>query len=452
MGETILESGKIPVRSLASYTAATDPMVGHAWLSEVVFATLFRIGGLALIAIVTSVIVGLTHALIARFLRSRGADARLSLIGAVLSFAVASIHWLARPHLFSIFGAALTLFLLESKRKRYWIVGPLFVLWTNLHGASVYGIMMICIYVLGDLVELAMKHGARDETLSRIRRNGLYAAIALISTLVNPFGLSLHREVLFAATSSSLAKNIGEYLPPDFQDASQVPFLISIAATLVALGWSKRRVPARQLLLIIISLLLALRSFRNIALFAVAGLPLVALHMVYSWPRAATPGGLFKHFARIDFDTRPGLYALPVGVLILAIGLNSGSVGGVKLISDKFSPKAFPVEAVKRLSSAQINGRVFDYWKWGGYIMYAWPGASLHVDPLKFNDTTMKTYSVIDELAPGWQEELQRWRVGIVIVETRSRLAKGLKRERGWRVWYQDSLATVFRPVSSPSP
>src|SRR5687767_7541791 len=67
MGEHILTEYRIPTQSLGSYTAATDPLVAPAWLSEVIFAFLFRMGGLPLVAVTTGLTVALTHSLIAAF-------------------------------------------------------------------------------------------------------------------------------------------------------------------------------------------------------------------------------------------------------------------------------------------------------------------------------------------------------------------------------------------------
>ena len=75
MGESILGSRALPAHSLGSYTAATEPMVAHAWLSEVIFALLYRAGGLPLLAIVTGIIVAATHAAILVFLKRKGVDA-----------------------------------------------------------------------------------------------------------------------------------------------------------------------------------------------------------------------------------------------------------------------------------------------------------------------------------------------------------------------------------------
>ncbi|MEO8578419.1 MAG: hypothetical protein ABI556_17035, partial [Gemmatimonadales bacterium] len=215
MGETILATGHLPVHSLASYTAAADHMVAHAWLSEILFALLFRLGGLPLLSVITGLIVGATHGMIALFLRKKGADPRWAFLAALLSLSLASTHWLTRPHMFSIVGAALTLFLLESERpKRAYLFLPLFALWANLHGGWLYGLTMIGAFIVGDLAEAGIDRAGRKDWLSKARTNAAGFLMAALATLANPYGIGLHREVYSAVTSSSLAKNIAEFLAP----------------------------------------------------------------------------------------------------------------------------------------------------------------------------------------------------------------------------------------------
>ena len=449
MGETILRTGHIPTESLASYTVPGDPLVAHAWLSEIVFALLFRLGGLPMLCVVTGIIVGLTHGSIALFLRRRGADPRWAVLAALLSLALGSTHWLSRPHLFSIIAAALTIFLLESERpRRELLFLPLFALWANLHGGWLYGLALIVIYIAGDLAEVAAGND-RQEWLQRARRNLVALAVAGAATFINPFGIALHREVFSAVTNSSLAGGMAEFMPPNFQDTGQWPFLLAILGTIALFAFTTRRIPLPWLGVIMLSLFFALRSFRNIALFGVTAWPLIALHAGQAWPQRRRPFRFFPEFARLDPGSRVGIIAVPVAVLMLALGLNHGRVLGVPVISDKFNAAKFPTVAVEKARRAGLSGRVFDAWGWGGYLMYAWPEASLHVDPLKFNLETMKSYTVIEDMLPGWQEELARWDVKTVIVATRSPLASGLSRERGWTVWHRDTTAVVYRAVGS---
>lgn len=190
MGNEILQNFEIPIESLSAYTVAGERLVAHSWLSEVVFSTLYRLGGLPLIAIVTGLLVALTHGLIAQFLRRRGVDARWALIAALLSFVLGATHWLARPHMFTIFGAVLLLLLLE-RGDRWSLLGYplLFACWANLHGGWLYGLLLIGMYLLGDIAEMRQGQNGlewRQRTLVH------FAAFMLggLSTLANPLGIN----------------------------------------------------------------------------------------------------------------------------------------------------------------------------------------------------------------------------------------------------------------------
>jgi hypothetical protein len=446
MGNTILATGHIPAHSLASYTAATEQMAGHAWLAEVIFAALFRVGGLPLVCVVVGCIVGLTHAMIALFLRRHGADPRWALVAAIMSLALASTHWLARPHLFSIVGATLTLFLLESERpRRQLLFIPLFVVWANLHGGWLYGLAIISMYIAGELAEAWLSVDRRSYWLSRAKRDTVALALASVSTLANPFGLALHREVLGAVTSPSLAQNISEFLPSNFQDADQWSFTLAILLTIALLSLGVRRMKLPWMFVIVLSLFFALRSFRNIALFGVTAWPLIALHAANALPSPKRPFKLFSEFARLDPGARLGWLAGPLAALLIALGLNRGWIGNLPVIADHFDNHSFPVVAVERARNANLTGRVFDSWGWGGYIMYAWPEASLFVDPLKFSKTTMDSYTIVESLRAGWLEELARWQVKTVIIRAKSPMAHALKTAPGWTLWFADSTAAVYR-------
>jgi hypothetical protein len=427
-------------------------MVAHGWLSEVVFALLYRAGGLSLLAIVTALIVAATHAAILVFLKRKGVDARWALAATFISFALGLSHWLARPHMFSIVGAALTLFLLESERpRRAFLFFGLFALWANLHGAWLYGLLMIGAYVVGDLAE-AWAGSRRSEWLTRARSDSLLLLAATAGTFVNPYGLGLHREVFSAVTSSSLATRIEEYLPPKFNELASLPFLLVVLLTVVLFSLSLRRMPFRWLAVVVLSLFFGFRSFRNIALFGVTAWPLIALHTARAWPETRRHFPWFKDFERLDSQASIGWWSMPVALALLALGLNHGRAFGRELIADRFDAGKFPVVAVDSARRAGLSGRVFSQWTWGGYFLLSWPGIPLHVDPLKFNDTTIATFTRIDEVQPEWRAELDRWNVQTVIVKSKGALAKALAKEPAWRLWYQDTTATVFRRSGAAAP
>lgn len=77
---------------------------------------------------------------------------------------------------------------------------------------------------------------------------------ALGATVLNPYGLRLHAEVVSAVTSSSLATNIEEYLPPNFQEITQLPFLVVILLSIVLITVARERMPFRWLAVVCMSL------------------------------------------------------------------------------------------------------------------------------------------------------------------------------------------------------
>jgi hypothetical protein len=448
MGNVILSTRHIPAHSLASYTAAADPMVAHAWLSEVFLAFLFRAGGLPLVTVFTAIMIALTHALVAVFLRRKGVDPRWALLSALISLALGASHWLARPHMFSILASALTVFALESERRRkYLFFLPLFALWANLHGGWLFGLVLIVMYIAGDAGEVLL---GREKGFwrARAKENVTAFVVAVLATGVNPYGYRLYKEVLFAVTSSSLANNIIEYLSPNFHDATNLPFLLTLILSFALLAVCTRRMPLPWLFVTTMSLFFALRSYRNVALFGVTAWPLIALHVSRAWPAHRRRFPLFNDFARIDAQTSTGLWSIPMLVLLLLVGLNHGSVAGASLIPNHWDRKKSPVDAVKKAMAADIPGRLLTPWDWGGYVMYAWPGKPLHVDPLKFNDTTMGSYTRITELWPGWQDELKKWQVQMVLTRPRDALALALALEPSWSLWYRDSTALIWRPAA----
>lgn len=443
VGNRILASGSIPAVSLSSYTAAADPFIAHAWLSELILSLVYRLGGMALVAALTGIVIAATHAIIVEFFRRRGLDPRWALLAGIVSLAVASSHWLARPHMFSILGAALTLILIESRPRRSLLLGGLlFLVWANLHGGWAFGLVLIAAYAAGDALEWRISKDA--ETSARLRGHLRLLAVCAAVTLINPYGPRLHMEIFEAATSPLLAANIAEYMSPNFHRLAALPFLLSVIGSLGIMALSSRRMPLSWTAVVLVTLFFALRSVRAIPMFAVAAWPLVALHAARTWGGRNWNPALFREFARLDRTATTRPWILAGAGLLLALGLNRGVAFGTTIVDDRFDRGRFPLAAAGHARAAGVGTRVFAPWPWGGFLTLAWPEARHHVDPLKFNRTTIESYTVIESVEPGWQEELDRWKVDAVVDRPGSALARSLETEPDWSRWFADSTAVLY--------
>src|SRR5262249_14491578 len=107
-GELILETGRVPVADPYSFTRAGQPWFAWEWGADVIFAWLWRWKGVGAVAACCGAIISLTAALVfSRILRNCGLWLALGTTMAAVS--ASSIHYLARPHVFSLLAYALAL-------------------------------------------------------------------------------------------------------------------------------------------------------------------------------------------------------------------------------------------------------------------------------------------------------------------------------------------------------
>ena len=113
-GEYIIKTLSIPKLDMFSYHTPPIPWTAHEWLSEVIMALIYKISGLTGVVVLYSLILSLTYYLIFKILRTYGANIFLTILVAILVIGSSTIHWLARPHIFSLLLMVIWYYLLDS--------------------------------------------------------------------------------------------------------------------------------------------------------------------------------------------------------------------------------------------------------------------------------------------------------------------------------------------------
>ncbi len=82
-----------------------------------------------------------------RYAMWRGANALVAGACVFLAVGSASIHFLARPHLFTLLLLPICLWMVEADRRNHtrwiWLLVPLTALWTNLHGGFLVFLVLL---------------------------------------------------------------------------------------------------------------------------------------------------------------------------------------------------------------------------------------------------------------------------------------------------------------------
>ena len=455
-GEFILDGGLFQTDAFA--WTRTGPFETKEWLSQVVFALAERAGGLAAVAILVGLLVGLVLALAVALMRRSGADPMLAWLTGVAVAVLTSVHWVARPHLFTFLGIVLLLHLAVTAGGRSrWLFLPLFAFWANLHPGFVLGFGILAALSAGELAEARLAHDrdVRSRRLSRARAHAAGLGLALLGAMFNPDGPALLWKVRTFLGNRYLLAVTEEFQPVDVLSLYGVLVLVVLLLFVAAFALRRQRPSMPVLFVALLTLAGGLMARRNLPLFALAALPLLATELSSAWRSVRWPrlGRARATFDEADRVARTGRGAAWVSAGLIALALNSGSIAGLRLVPDRFDDGKFPVAAVRAARAAGLEGRVFNEFLWGGYLVYAWPEQRIFIDGMTdfLGNDVVRSYLLVHSLDDGWEDELKTRDVSIVIVPPVSRLAQALASTGEWQTWYSDATAAVLRRTTQPA-
>lgn len=444
VGRTILATGQIPRADIFSHTMSGLPLAPHEWLAQVVFALANQVFGLGGVTLLTALVLAVAFRLVYAEARRRSSLPILSLLITLLGLAAASIHFLARPHIFTLLFVTLWVGLLERMREGkplspLWL-GLVMLVWANMHGAFIAGFVIGAAYLADALWEDA-KH--RPLRLSRLSRTLLIGGgAALVVSLLNPVGIGVWKTALDFLSNRYLVGHTQEYLPPNFQQAAFYPFLVMIGLSVWLAGGKDLRIPLCGRLLLAGWTVMGLFSARNIPLYAVVAVPILSTALAqqvrgWRWEKIETA------IVTVENQLRGAIW-IPLSVTVLILSLLF--VPAVRELN-RFDPQTFPVAAVNWLERNPQSGRMFNYFPWGGYLLYRlYPEYRVFIDGQTdfYGEALTREYETVITVAPGWGQVLTRYAVNWVIVPADQALGQAL-RQAGWQEIYRDATAVILR-------
>ncbi|MBL0160960.1 MAG: hypothetical protein IPP47_28340 [Bryobacterales bacterium] len=264
-GEWILDHGAVPRQDLFSFTAAGQPWYAWEWLWDVCFGWLHRQAGLEGVVIATIALLSVSLLILYRECLRREPDFLISFALVFLAAGCSAIHWLARPHLYTMLFVLITAAVLDRAREGKvrllaWLP-VLTVVWANFHAGFFAAWTLLAAYAVGSAAEAFLD---RRPIWPAARPYLLTWFGCLAASFVNPYGWQLHRHIWIYLTDSYHRDKIGEFQSVDFHTTAGAFFAGYIALAGMSLLWSLQKRRLAEALILTGWGWLALYSARNL--------------------------------------------------------------------------------------------------------------------------------------------------------------------------------------------
>jgi len=468
-GEWILANHRVPTTDIFSYSKPGGAWYAWEWLSDVIWALLRAHGGLAAVGLVALTMICFTYVLLYKLVLRRS-NAIVAVLLTLTAAVSSSVHWLARPHLFTLVFVVLYYHALERVRegRTSWRGIPYLamlpaatILWTNLHGGFFVGIIMIGAYGAGELLKAVLTPNS-DERGPALHRAGAYiltSLACLAASLVNPYTYKLHKHVVEYLLDPYQSQHIIEFLSVNFHHPLAIFFEAMLLISTIAAVRYAGKGEYIQPLLIAMWAHAALLSIRNVPIFMLIAAPPAAADVqlwlarlpetnIASWLRRAA--AKFNSVAADLTETDAvGRYHLVSIAAILFVAALVTAPHPPATFRPEFSPKTFPVKAAATLA-ADPTAHIFTSDQWGDYLIYSlYPRTRVFTDGRSdyYGAEFGQKYLDVLNVNVGWEKTLARFGVDTVLISPSSPLCGALKESPHWRVVYDDGVAVVFRPA-----
>lgn len=452
-GRWIAERDSLPTSDPFRPFDVSAAFTNIPWLAQWLGHEAYRAGGAQALLLVQSLLVTACCGVMLVAARLRGASASWSLLAAATSLVLAApILGVLRPQLLGMLFFALLLAglpqLATRRRPAVWIP-VLFVLWANVHGSFVLGLLLLACWTLGVTCEArwADESWARVLRYRSIRRPWIVGLLSVLACCANPVGPRILVQVVGFSSQAHLAE-ITEWQPTVLASLTGGLLLITGLLTGLLLRFSPRRFRCEEILLLIVFGVLALSTLRMSAWWALVW-PWVAVpHAAATWRRMASRMPRGDHRSRASFQYTALAGALMWMTLIWSPATH-GYVSGRAPIEGKLLSQGTPLPLADALDELHVAGRMFAPLEWSDYLLWRRGTA---IEPLVYchvhlaGPQVWHDYQQLargdDSLATIAERYALRW---LVVDRTRQPglLARLLGDGRA-RLMYQDRRALLF--------
>jgi tetratricopeptide (TPR) repeat protein len=459
-GELYVTTHSLPAQDPFAFTTAGREWIKYSWLADVLFYLIFRAAGMPGLVLFRLLVLLLLAAGLYRLLQRCGLDPSLGVLLVFMASLTLRFRLFVRPEILSFLLLLTTMaILLRLQAARPWAAYallPVFVIWTNVHASFVFGLAIPGLVLLANLLpEGWATPGWGRLRMDRARLRHLAASVSLLplAGLLNPHGLFM---LLFPFRQNQMIRLT---LFPEWMAIWELPgidpvwwevviilgvlLLAFLITALLLFAWEGRLDPVGWGIVLCMGTYAVFRN-RAVPYFVLAVLPLLALALVRAAAglSARSPGWPSRRLEQI-------------GALACLLVLGA-SIVDQAFLTRRFAPGFgvapgfFPEGAAVFLERHHLDGRMFNSYKFGAYLMWRrWPANQVFIDgrydAILFDEALLEEYFLAHRDPAALDRIAAKYGVDILLLDADpDRRIAYLTAPSPWARVYWDPVAEVF--------
>jgi hypothetical protein len=457
-GTDLLKNLSVPKLDPYSYTIPDWPWVNHEWLSDGIVAFFYNNLGAFFVILLFAVFIASAFILGASVAK---VELKYKILAALIAVLAALPILGVRMQMITLFGMALTLWLLYRWRKKeiksLWWLPVIFLLWANLHGGFTIGLVLIALFFAVELIKYLFltykptwykKMHVSEATLDKAQLKSLlgFGALSGLVTFINPYGYGLYLDFWRLFTTPFATENIREWQSVDFTHATAQNYIMYLVIFAIVLALTYRKIEPTRWVITITFGILSLLYWRNMPFMMIMSVGFLA--------------EILQDHTHLAFEQVVKNKYLMIATVILVALITSQRIVDVvpktTNMNQTFLAASYPINAVNwiKVNPNLVGKNLFNEYNWGGFLIWQLPEYKVFLDgrmPFWRNEERFifqeETYAL--DAAPGSIEMLvEKYDVDWVLIKSGRPLDFALNGQKEtWTKIYNDAISVIYRRI-----
>lgn len=454
LGNNIVQDLAFTKQNIFSFTFSNYTWANSYWLSQIVMVLIYKSFGLVGLSLFLST--SLVFLILLLAIKSRETTIlNLGLSLTMFFYIISLYHISVRPFAFSTVFMLLLLFILRYKTYYIKYLPFLFLLWANLHADFVIGLGIFSIYTfisfLPESISLWRFHDFNEipvvTQIKKLSNNKSLLVITIASylvTLINPYGILLHL-TLFKESHPFQFFYVQEWRPLWEGSNNFLIVYCLFIAFLYLYYWKKIDLFSKVLFLLFFTLSIRFSYFSRILL--------ISSFYIF----LQTFSSLLKDLSEFLGATRYNLilWFLRFCFVILMFATSISFFTKVNITSDPilWSHKLdYPLGAVNYIKQNNLQGNIYNYYGWGGYLIWRLPENKIFIDGRMPSWRTSEGSVFEDYIKIGsdpdanydlFREYQLKYDISLALLQRDSKLVSILV-SNNWEIIYSDEVSILL--------